>query len=577
MNAPLSRSALLMAIRAELASRKSEEEKVEERKRLLSSHEEFTAHFFEQQQGQRFEFGPHHEVICRTLDDVFSGKIKRLIINVPPGYSKTELAVKMLIGRGFAVNPRSRFIHATYSQQLSLDNSLSIRDMIYLPSYQSHFAVELKADAKNKGLWKTSAGGHLRAASSGESITGFRAGILAEASFTGALVIDDALKPDDASYDDRRKFINNRWHTTFKSRLAHEDVPVIVVMQRLHSDDFSGYLLRGGSGEIWDHLILPVEIKADAKYPADYTHGRPIEHGLPAGPLWKLKHTEKQIDILRRDGKTFSSQYVQDPRSSENPAFPTEHFYPYEVRPRTLNIGIIVDPSEGANKKSDRTAMAVIGIDSNANKYLLDGYCHRMSLSQRWENLRTLWQRWSRMPGVRSVDVGYEKYGMQSDLSYIRERQEVDGPHFPIAEINWPKSGSHAKEDRIQRLEPDFKSARFFLPGVIWRQEEGGDCYWTGEEHGITYRRVMGKATSQKRVEESGEGWRIAQPIKRRDENGQIYDVTAVLMDELKDFPNAVHDDMSDAVSRIYDLATVPASMAEHNEVAALNEMLTEE
>jgi len=560
----------------EKESRKTEIERVAEHKLILSSHTAFTKHFFQEVQGQRFEFGPHHEIISDTLDRVFAGEITRLIINVPPGYSKTELAVKMLIARGFAINARSRFIHASYSQQLALDNSLAIRDMIYLPSFQNHFGVELKADAKNKGLWKTSAGGHLRAASSGEPITGFRAGILAEPGFTGALVIDDPLKPDDAGYDEQRRFINNRWHTTFKSRLAHEDVPVIVVMQRLHADDFSGYLLRGGSGEKWHHLILPINIDPEAKYPADYTYGVPIEHGLPAGPLWKLKHTSVQIDTLRRDGKTFSSQYMQDPRLSQNPAFPAECFFPYEVRPRTLNLGIIVDPSEGRTTKSDRTAMAVIGIDANGNKFFLDGFCHRMSLSERWTNLKGLWKKWARAPGIQNVDVGYEKYGMQSDIAYMKERQEIEAAHFPITEVNWPRQGGHSKEDRIQRLEPDFKGARFFLPATVWRREEGGDCYWTGEEHGFTWRRSQGPTSSQARVTNMGEGWRVAQPIKRKDESGQLYDVTYALMEELKDFPNAVHDDMSDAVSRIYDLATTPASMNETNEAAALNDALEE-
>lgn len=543
---------------------------------LLRDHFEFSKFFYRATNNAPMKIGRHHLLMSTAIDQVVSGQIKNLIISVPPRYTKTILAVVMLVARGMAINPRSKFMHLSFGQDLVLKNSADAKDVIMSPEYQAMWPMALRSDSSGKALWETDKGGEFRATAAGGQVTGFGAGLM-EDGFTGALIVDDALKPDDASSDLKRNFINERFTNTIRSRRADENTPMIVIMQRVHNMDLAGYLLRGGSGDMWHHLNLPVLIGENDKYSAEYTHGIPIKHNLSPGPLWEEKHNLTQIDVLRRDGKTFAAQYMQDPRLSSNPAFPTEHFYPYEVRPRTLNIGIIVDPSEGANKKSDRTAMAVIGIDANANKYLLDGYCHRMSLSQRWENLRTLWQRWSRMPGVRSVDVGYEKYGMQSDLSYIRERQEVDGPHFPIAEINWPKSGGHAKEDRIQRLEPDFKAARFFLPAVVFRQEEGGDCYWIGEEHGIAYRRVMGKTTAQKRMEETGEGWRNAQPIKRRDENGQIYDVTAVLMDELKDFPNAVHDDMSDAVSRIYDLATVPASMAEHNEVAALNAMLTEE
>lgn len=543
---------------------------------MLSSHLEFTKHFFEAVEGQPLVVGRHLPVMCAAIDRVISGEIKRLIINIAPGYLKTLVAVKTLAAHGFAINARSRFIHASYSSTLALDNSSGVRDIVVSPNFQSHFNVSLRQDAKMKGLWKTSAGGHFRAAASGEPITGFRAGVLAEGYFTGALIFDDVLKPDDASYDDQRRFINNRWHTTFKSRLAHEDVPVIIIMQRLHTDDFSGYMLRGGSGEKWHHLILPVEVEADFKYPTDYTHGIYIPHGLTPGPLWEAKHTKPQIDILRHDGKTFASQYKQNPRESQNPAFKTENFRPYEIRPRTLHVAIICDPSEGGNKKSDRTAIAVIGVDTNRNRFLLDGFCHRMSLSERWTNIRQLWRRWSKMPGVKQVDVGYEKYGMQADITYMRERQEVEGMHFPILELNWPQSGSHSKEDRIQRLEPDFSAAQFWLPAVIWRQEDGGDCYWTGEAHGIEYREVRGKTSSQTRAEALGEAWRIAGAIKKRDENQQMYDLTQTLIDELRDFPNALHDDMSDAVSRIYDMPTVPANLAEVNEVAALNASLEE-
>lgn len=539
---------------------------------LLRDHLEFSKFFYRAVTNAPMLVGRHHALMGSALDKVISGEIKHLIISVPPRYTKTIFAVVMLVARGMAINPRSKFIHLSYAQDLVMKNSADTKDVIATAEYQALWPMALRSDSSGKALWETDKGGEFRATSAGGQVTGFGAGLMEEG-FTGALIVDDALKPDDASSETKREFINERFTNTIRSRRADENTPMIVIMQRVHNNDLAGYLLRGGSGDHWHHLNLPVLIEKDYTYPSEYTHGIEIGHNLEPGPLWEAKHSLSQIDVLRRDGKTFASQYMQDPRLSMNPAFPMSSFNSYEVRPRTLTIAILVDPSEGASKTSDRTAMAVIGIDAGGNKYFLDGYCHRMNLSERWTNLKTLHQRWNRSPGVTYVAVGYEKYGMQSDLAYIRERQEIEGEHFPIEELNWPRSGGHAKEDRIQRLEPDFKGSRFFLPALIWRQEEGGECYWTAEDHGITYTRSRGPTSAARRVADGGEAWRVAQAIKRRDENGQLYDLTQRLIDELKDYPNAGHDDLSDGVSRIYDLTIQSVSRKEMNEAATLNEM----
>jgi hypothetical protein len=559
----------------------------------------FTRLMFKALEGHSFRVGQHHELIDHTLDRVVSGEVSRLIVNEPPGYSKTLQCVIMFVARGFALNPRAKFLHTSYAQDLVHQNSASIRDVMALPEYQALWPRALRADMSAKGLWRTPEGGSFKASSAGGALTGFRAGTMdsiveeAEAedflgevgtaedgvAFTGALIIDDPLKPDDASSDVTREFINSRYMNTFRSRLAHEGVPIVVIMQRIHQRDFSNHLLTGGGGEKFHHLMLPVEIDHSKGYPSEYTHGVQIKHNLPDGPLWKAKHTEAQIDILRRDGRVFSAQYMQDPRTSENAIFKATMFRPYEVRPRTLNVGILVDPSDGATKKSDRTAMAVIGIDANGNKYLLDGVCHRMNLSERWANLKRLYQRWSRQTGVMGVTVGYEKVGMQSDLAYIQERQQVESAMFPIAELNWPRSGGSSKEDRIQRLEPDFNASRFFLPATIWHAGEGGPAFWSGTERGIVARKVYGTGdasltASQRTVTAQREAYRCSETLKRQDADGQLYDLSMVLMEELMNFPNAAYDDLSDAVSRIYDLDIVPANRREVNEVADLNDGL---
>ena len=83
----------------------------------------FTRYFFKKRYGNKFMVNSHHEKIAETLHKVVSGEIKRLIINMPPRYGKTEEAVINFIAYGLAINPASKFIHLSYSDDLVLDNS----------------------------------------------------------------------------------------------------------------------------------------------------------------------------------------------------------------------------------------------------------------------------------------------------------------------------------------------------------------------------------------------------------------------------------------------------------------------
>ena len=203
-----------------------------------------------------------------------------------------------------------------------------------------------------------------------------------------------------------------------------------------------------------------------------------------------------------------------------------------------MNAYIMVDPASSKKKSSNRTAVAVVGVDPNYNKYLLDGVCHRMSLSERWEILKRLRTKWKRAPGVREVKIGYERYGAQSDIEHFKEMMRIDGSSFPIYELNWVGGGgSQSKKDRIQRLEPDLKDGSFFWP----------------------YPTDAKRLTSlQRDAKERKQDCLLSSRILRKDENGHSYDLVKWVKDnEYSLFPT-IHPDFLDALSRIYDMDPTP-------------------
>jgi hypothetical protein len=326
----------------------------------------FARYFFKQRMGSKMLVAPHHQVISDTLHRVIDGEITRLVINVPPGYTKTELATINLIAHGIAINNRARFLHLSYSHNLALLNSSTARGIIKSPDFQSMWPMALREDADSKAMWWTQYGGGVYASSAAGQVTGFRAGHM-EPGWQGALILDDPVKPDDAYSETVRDGVNNRFNETIKSRLALESTPMIVIMQRIHYHDLSGYLLRGGSGEKWHHLNLPVIIDNSVPYSEVYpenTHSIPVDHGLPDGWLWPLKHNESHRTALFSHRRTAEAQYMQNPRrfNAEGALWTEEMIAAARAMKITQELSrtvVGIDPQGTNSEESDETGIVV--------------------------------------------------------------------------------------------------------------------------------------------------------------------------------------------------------------------------
>jgi hypothetical protein len=246
--------------------------------------------------------------------------------------------------------------------------------------------------------------------------------------------------------------------------------------------------------------------------------------------------SDEMWETLKREtsAKTIACQQLQNPIAGEEQELKPEWMRLYEVRPETLNVAILADPANSKKGYACNTAMVVIGLDAQRNKYFLDGVCHRLALHERWEMLKSLRQKWIAAHGVQIVRIGYERYGMQSDIQYFEQMMSIENYHFPIEEVNWVRDGENAKDDRIRRLIPDHQMWRFFYP------------YNTSKN---------GETSLQASTIARGNGYLCSKAIKRKNHEGKLYDLVEWFQNnEYLFFPASNLKDMLDAMSRFYDL-----------------------
>lgn len=249
------------------------------------------------------------------------------------------------------------------------------------------------------------------------------------------------------------------------------------------------------------------------RYHANDTYKTIMERGTvtpriyPATDNGKLDGTpvflsREELDMKRRDmgPYTFGTQMLQDPVADKAMGFKEEwlKFYKNLNGVEDWNLYLLCDPASSKKLSGDYTVMLVIGLAPDGNYYLVDGIRDRLNLTERTNKLFQFHKQY------RPNGVGYERYGMQSDIEHIQSVQEQRNYRFAITELG----GSLAKEDRIRKLIPVFEQGKFFLP----------------ETHTFI------------------------------DTNQKVQDLTKLFIeDEYNPFPVSVHDDMLDCMARIID------------------------
>jgi predicted phage terminase large subunit-like protein len=329
-----------------------QDEALHYRQSCLGSLRAFTQMFYTARTGRKFELSDpigrpsHYSQIFQALTKVQRGEIKRLIINVPPRYGKTESVIHF-IAQGLALAPDSNYIYLSYSQTLAKRQTETVRDIIQLPLYRDLFGVALKEDSTSKADFKTNFGGAIYAAGSGGTVTGMGAGIKGVYDRTGGcIVIDDIHKPDEVSSDVIRNGIKDWYYNTLMSRLNSPNTPIVVIGQCLHEDDLIAHLKKDPE---WTILTLAaLDSCGNALHP-------------------QMHSRQTLLKMQEQSPYHFAAQYQQDPQPAGGGIFKPEWFREvdddqYPTPADILATFVTIDTAETDKSYNDATVFSFWGL-----------------------------------------------------------------------------------------------------------------------------------------------------------------------------------------------------------------------
>lgn len=401
----------------------------------------FTKTMFSARKGAELKHNWHQDVICTALEKIVTGQTKRLIINVPPRSGKTEIAVINFMAWCMGNFPDSEFIHASYSKRLATANAYATRAIMQHEKYSEIFPdVYLSTDSRAKDEFRTSAGGIVYATGAEGTITGYGAGKMRDY-FGGAIIIDDPHKAGEANSDTMRQNVLDWFVTTMESRKNSPDTPIIVIMQRLHEDDLSGFLLNGGNGEEWEHIIIPALDDNDETF-------------------WKGQFKTEDLHRLRQTNSyVFSGQMMQRPSPVGGGMFKTEwwkyhkdiQFYDYRM--------IYADTAMKTGQENDYSVFQCWGKKGDCI-YLIDQVRGKWEAPQLMQVALSFWNKHA------SINAGtLRQMKIEDKASGTGLIQQLRQDRIPVVPIQ-------RNRDKITRsfdAAPSIEAGRVFLPsGEPW-------------------------------------------------------------------------------------------------------------
>ena len=396
----------------------------------------------------------HQKFLIGKLEDVEQGRIKRLMILMPPGHAKSTYTSILFPPWFMGRNPTKQIIGSSHTAELAESFGRKVRNIIASEEYQMIFPVQLTGDSKAAGRWGLVQGGEYFGVGVGGSVTGRRA--------DGTIIDDPIRSREDADSETIREKTWEWYRSDLRTRLK-PNAFIILIQTRWHEDDLSGRILpenysgesgliTARDGEMWEVINFPAIAEAD-----DILGRNP---GEALWPEWYNAEMLQQERISQGE-RNWSALYQQRPSPETGDYFQRDWIKYYEERPKDLTFYGGSDYAITDNG-GDYTVHGVIGVDSDSNIYLVDWWRERTN-TEHWINvfieLVRKWHpsKWAEENGqiIKSVGPFIDKRMQETKVYIFREQF----------------TSSTDKATRAQSIRGRMSQGKVFFPRTGWAEK----------------------------------------------------------------------------------------------------------
>ena len=302
------------------------------------------------------------DAICEHLEAVTDGRIKRLLMNVPPGCMKSLLTgvIWPAWEWGPRGKPEMRFVGTAHEETLAIRDSRRCRELIKSEWFQKRWPLQLSSDLDGKREFGNVNQG-IRQARAFTSMTGVRG---------DRIILDDPISADNANSEAKLEAARIAFTETLPTRVNSEDSAIVVIMQRLNEKDVSGVILSMGLDYV--HLCIPMRF--EAKHRCTTAIGWTDPRTKDGELMFPERFSEESVKALEKTLGTYGSagQLQQRPAPRGGGIIKTQWYRYWTVLPQLEWCEVFVDTAQKTGEQNDYSVFELWGRSTVGEAVLID-------------------------------------------------------------------------------------------------------------------------------------------------------------------------------------------------------------